>query len=357
MASTVGDEKAGSDEYQSEHMRLIFSQGLSFSGFERDHLSLNLEGKKFKDISGVSGIDSISDGRAAVLADFDNDGDLDIFLITIQGQGHLLFRNNVGNVNHFVRITVEGTSSGKDAFGSVLRLKTADGILTRIKSGGNGFLAQHDPRLLFGLGRAKQVEWVEVVWPSGQVQQFGPLKAGTSVKIVEGESHPRELAEKINRLPDPLSPEQANWQKLRVARGTPFPHLQLRSVQEDVSGISLKDGISYFINFWATWCGPCRKEMPHLQKLAPAFEAKGIELVGISLDQGLSVTEIAEFADKIGVSYPLYLINQGDILEIFGEEVFIPISILIDRSGRVAELFVGWSAESERKIRRLLDLK
>ena len=105
---------------RNDQNRLIFNKGFSFSGYERDALFLNREGKKFTDISGVSGIDSITDGRAAVFADFDNDGDEDVLLTTIQGPAHLLFRNNVGQDNHWLRIILEGgKETGRDAFGSV----------------------------------------------------------------------------------------------------------------------------------------------------------------------------------------------------------------------------------------------
>ena len=337
-------------------MRLIFNEGFSFSGFERNHLALNLAGRKFKDISGVSGIDSVRDGRSAVLADFDNDGDLDVFLTTIQGEGHLLFRNNVGQDNNRLRITLEGTASGKDAFGAVVRLKTAQGVLTRVKSGGSGFLAQHDPRLLFGLGKEEKVEWIEIAWPSGRLQRLGPIEAGTSLKIEEENDHLHRVAEKTIRLPDPLSHEQATWHKLKIRKGVELPHLELYSVQEGEKVTSLKQGISYFLNLWATWCGPCRKEMPELQKLLPEFEAKEIQLLGISLDQDLEEGPIREFAEKLGISYPLYKIDEGGIAEIFGDQVFIPLSILIDRKGRVVDIFAGWNAQSERRIHRLLDL-
>ncbi|MFB3095508.1 MAG: FG-GAP repeat domain-containing protein, partial [Candidatus Acidiferrales bacterium] len=66
-------------EALADQFRLIFEEGFSFSGYERDLLSLNLGGKKFLDISGISGIDSVTDGRGSVFADFDNDGDLDVF--------------------------------------------------------------------------------------------------------------------------------------------------------------------------------------------------------------------------------------------------------------------------------------
>ena len=163
-------------------MNLLFREGLSFSGFERDALFLNLESRGFQDISGVSGIDSISDGRAAVLADFDNDGDLDIFLTATQGEGHLLFKNNVGQANNFIRVVLEGRDSGRDAFGAVVRLKTAHGVQTRVCSGGNGFLAQPDPRLLFGLGQKEEAEWMEVLWPSGRTQRFGRILSGASAE-------------------------------------------------------------------------------------------------------------------------------------------------------------------------------
>jgi hypothetical protein len=188
---------------------LIFDQGFSFSGYERDALFLNLNGKKFLDISGVSGIDSITDGRAAVFADFDNDGDYDVFLTTIQGQSHLLFRNNVGQDNHWLRIVLEGGKEiGRDAYGSVVRVKTSAGTLTKIKAGGSGFLSQHDPRLLFGLGRDDRAQSIEVTWPNGKVENFlGDAVAGATLLLREGAGRTEPLSVPSAKLPDP----QRRW--------------------------------------------------------------------------------------------------------------------------------------------------
>src|SRR5688500_20350903 len=126
----------------------MFGQGFSFSGYERDPLYLNLGNKKFMDISGVSGIDSITDGRAGVFADFDNDGDLDVFSTTLQHQAHLLFRNNVRQDNNLLRVVLEGgEKTGRDACGSVVSVKTSAGILTKITSGGSSVIPQHNPTL------------------------------------------------------------------------------------------------------------------------------------------------------------------------------------------------------------------
>lgn len=167
-------------------IRLMDAKGFSFSGYERDSLFLSAGGRRFIDISGVSGIDSISDGRAAVFVDIDDDGDLDVFLTTIQGRAHLLFHNLAGQQNRHLRVVLEGTKSGRDAFGAEVRVKTSFGIMTKIKAGGSGFLSQHDPRLLFGLGRETGAEWVEVLWPSGIRQRFGNVPAGTTMHITEG---------------------------------------------------------------------------------------------------------------------------------------------------------------------------
>ena len=334
-------------------MQLLFNEGFSFSGYERNHLFLNLEGEKYKDISGVSGLDSLSDGRAAVTADLDNDGDQDVFVTNLQGEGHLLFRNNVGHNQHFIRIAVEGKASGRDAFGAVVRLKTSEGILTRVKSGGSGFLAQHDPRLLFGLGQAEEAEWVEIAWPSGNTQRLGPVEAGTSFKIVEGIDDLQQVPERLTRLVDPISSQQALWRKLEVAQNARFPELEMDPLEG--SEPALRSGVAYFVNLWATWCIPCRREMPELQSLLPQFRAKGIRVVGLSLDQEVESDEVAGFARELGVTYPLYKIGEEAIAQIFGEEVFIPLSILIGEKGQVVDVFEGWSPQSQQRIHQLLE--
>ncbi len=358
VASTVSDEEAGGDQYQQGHMGLIFKEGFSFSGFERDHLFLNLEGKKFKDISGVSGIDSISDGRAAVFADFDNDGDLDAFLTTIQREGHLLYRNNVGQQKGFIRVTLQGNASGRDAFGAVVRAKTSRGVQTRVKTGGEGFLAQHDPRLLFGMGDDERAEWIEVRWPSGKTQRLEAVSSDISLEIEEGVSGYRTLNERRTSLPDPLSRDERLWRQLTIRQGEKLPPLNLRPVRPAANAAEdgpAPDEAPLFINLWATWCGPCRNEMRHLQELAPRFKTSGIQLLGISLDQEAGPDAILAFAKKLGVSYPLYSIDAEGISRIFapGKE-FVPLSIFVDSEGRIAEVFAGWNPETERRIEQML---
>lgn len=178
------DQNNRIDAFLGEHLALL-KQDYSFSGYERDLVMLNLGGGRFMDISSVSGADSLSDGRAAVYFDFDDDGDTDIFLRAMHGPAHFLFRNDIGQDKNWLRVSLTGRASGTDAFGAVVRVKTALGILTRMKSGGSGFVSQSDPRLLFGLGDAKKIEWVEVTWPGGRKQRVAGARPGAHLKVVE----------------------------------------------------------------------------------------------------------------------------------------------------------------------------
>ena len=170
--------------FMGEHLALL-KKGYSFSGYERDKVWINKGDGTFYDISGISGADSISDGRAAVFGDFDNDGDLDIFLRAMHGQATFLFRNEIGQEKNSLRVVLTGTRSGKDAFGAVVRVKTPAGILTKVKHGGGRYLAQSDPRLLFGLGDAEKVDWIEVTWPNGAKQRVEGGSAGSTIRITE----------------------------------------------------------------------------------------------------------------------------------------------------------------------------
>ena len=183
MASkTDKDNKIGG--FLLEHLALL-KKDFSFSGYERNVLMLNGGHGVFSDISPISGADSIADSRAAVFVDFDDDGDHDIFLRTMHGPAHFLLRNEIGQDKNWLRVTLRGTKSGTDAFGAVVRVKLKDRTLTRWKPGGEGFVTQSDPRLLFGLGDAKEIEWVEVTWPGGKKQRIENVKAQTTLRIVE----------------------------------------------------------------------------------------------------------------------------------------------------------------------------
>lgn len=351
------DEKRGKGALRSDQDRLMFGEGFSFSGYERDPLYLNTGAKKFVDISGVSGIDSITDGRAGVFADFDNDGDLDVFMTVIQGQAHHLFRNNVGQDGNWLRVLVEGgKASGRDAFGAVVRVKSSAGTLTKIKSGGSGFISEHDPRLLFGLGKDAAARSVEVTWPNGKVERFeGEFKAGASVLLREGAGRAEALAFGRAKLPDPLTRAETFARGLKVSVGGPAPDLALRRLdgtQTSLRGL-LKPGRRLLVNVWATWCAPCRAEMPELDALRAGLAAKGVDLVGLNVDSEPDA-DVRGFMRENRVGYPVYVGGVPAIERLYAtDQLSVPMSLVIDDRGVVTEVIPGWSPSTRRRFAAL----
>ena len=342
---------------RNDQNRLIFDQGFSFSGYERDGLFLNREGKKYFEISGASGIDSITDGRAAVFADFDNDGDYDVFLTTIQGPSHLLFRNNVGQDNNWLRVVLEGgRASGRDAFGSVVRVKTSQGTLTKVKAGGSGFLSQHDPRLLFGLGQDAAAQSIEVTWPNGKSESFASeAKAGSTLLLRQGAGKAEMIAVAKTSLPDPLSRTRVLARSLKIKVGERLPDLELHSLDGKAVKLSgqIHPGHRAIVNLWATWCVPCRSEMPELQKLAGRLQAGSVDLIGINVDTD-PAADIRGFLGKAGVTYPVFQGGTPALEGLFlSDEVTVPLSIVLDENGKVTDLVSGWSNATQKKFEAL----
>jgi len=336
-------------------MGAIFKEGFSFSGYERDLLMLNLGTGEFLDVSGVSGVDSISDGRGAVFADLDNDGDLDIFLTTAQGEAHYLFRNNVGQDSAWLRVDVEGTAAGRDAYGTVVRVKSSAGLQTKLKSGGGGFLSHHDGRLLFGLGDDEAAEWVEIVWPGGETQRIDDVPARTAIRVIQREKGYVELTENRFALVDPLPRGEAFLAHLGIRRGDPLPDLALRSAAGDDAQLSdlLRPGRRKLVNFWATWCVPCAEEMPELQRLYPRLEQAGVDLVGISVDLD-TAGDVADYVASRGVTYPIYTTDESTLELLYPTgEATVPLTVLVDEEGRILEILSGWSERTERALELL----
>lgn len=92
------------------------------------------------------------------------------------------------------------------------------------------------------------------------------------------------------------------------------------------------------VNYWATWCGPCLEETPGLVKLAQERGAKGLAVVGISMDKG-DRKKVKDFVDRFQVPYPVAF--PEPMSQLSAGMVGLPTTILVDRSGRVAKTYVG----------------
>jgi hypothetical protein len=167
--------------------------GKSLSGYQQNRLFHNAGGQLFRDQAARHGLDSTRDGRGVAVADFDGDGRLDLYVANAGAPPHL-YRNLLPTGAHWLALALVGTRSNRDAVGAQARL-TAGGV-TRLRfvDGGNGFGAQSSKRLHFGLGTATGAERLEIRWPSGLRQSFGPLAADRLYRIVEGEPEAEPLA-------------------------------------------------------------------------------------------------------------------------------------------------------------------
>ena len=93
------------------------------------------------------------------------------------------------------------------------------------------------------------------------------------------------------------------------------------------------------VDFWATWCGPCREEIPHLNELYSELKGKGLEIVGISMDTD-GTDGVKDFAREFRIQYPIVM-GDEKVAESFGGIIGLPTTFIIDRNGRIAKKYIG----------------
>jgi peroxiredoxin len=166
----------------------------------------------------------------------------------------------------------------------------------------------------------------------------GSNAATPGVRVPAGEASPPtesdagsesdDVAGSLEHLPPTAIPER-------------LPAFSLNDRDGKLTPISTWGGKSLILNFWATWCAPCRREIPLLKSLAGEWAAKNVQVVGIAVD---FPDKVAKFADDLQIRYPL-LIGEEEALDIAAKlgvaSPVFPFTVFTDRRGEVVALYIG----------------
>ncbi len=138
-------------------------------------------------------------------------------------------------------------------------------------------------------------------------------------------------------------------------KGKPAPAFTL--VSTDGKKVSLGDfkGHPVIVNFWATWCGPCRLEMPWFEEFSKRYQGQGLVVLGLDQDDGMVPADVAKTAKRIGVSYPVLMPDKDErTSRAYGGVDYLPETFYIDREGKVAA--VGAGAPSKDQMENLIQM-
>jgi thiol-disulfide isomerase/thioredoxin len=135
----------------------------------------------------------------------------------------------------------------------------------------------------------------------------------------------------------------ANDNSLDVA-GKPAPDFTLESLEGKNIQLSGYKGQAVLLNFWATWCGPCKIEMPWFVELQKEYGPQGLQIVGVAMDDA-SKDDIAKFVKEMGVNYPI-LIGKEAVGNQYGGVNVLPTTFFINRDGKIVAREFGLQSRS-----------
>jgi peroxiredoxin len=142
-----------------------------------------------------------------------------------------------------------------------------------------------------------------------------------------------------------------------LTRPTVAPDFSLESLDGATMRLSDLRGKAVLLNFWATWCGPCKIEMPWFVDLQKQYGSQGLQIVGVAMDDA-SKEDIGKFAKDMGVNYPI-LIGKEAVGQQYGGVNALPETFLISRDGRIVDKIIGLESKSEIEdaIKKALDTR
>jgi len=129
-------------------------------------------------------------------------------------------------------------------------------------------------------------------------------------------------------------------------RGKAAPGFTLTTLEGKKVSLSDYKGRPVLVNFWATWCGPCKVEMPWFEELRKQYAGQGFEVLGLADDVDAGKDTIAKVAQKAGVSYPILLVDEK-VEKAYGGLDVLPMSFYVDKNGVIVEETAGLGSKDE----------
>jgi len=338
MASESADQEEDKDQGHRNHFRLLQEEGLSWSGREPNTLFQNRGDGTFDEVGNVLGLYLRLDSRGAAPADLDDDGDLDLVVYNRNNPTVKMFRNDTPGQGNVLLVDLVGVESEPMGIAAQVIATCGPRRLLRQVEAGAGFISQAPSRLHFGVGDCREVESLEIKWPSGREQIVNALAVNHRVTVTEGDDDFELTA---------LRPRNYNRLDVQPVAGelsATRPDMTLRRLDgEGERSLADLDDETVVINFWATWCTACLLEMPDLEQLSRRFAGK-VRFLGVSLDEGKDDVDILTFAAERGTSYEQLwgtIEDQAPFSSLAGAPVgSIPLTAVI-HEGIVRAVFAG----------------
>jgi peroxiredoxin len=129
------------------------------------------------------------------------------------------------------------------------------------------------------------------------------------------------------------------------------PDFTLKSLQSNNIKLSEQAGNVVLLNFWASWCGPCRKEMPLLNDLHNKYKTLGFSVVGVNVEQESSLAK--SFISSYPVDFPILLDDSNKVSKLYDVNA-MPTTVIIDRNGVVRHLHKGYKAGDEKVYQKMV---
>lgn len=361
-----------------DQLGLLIGQGHSFSGRERNCCFLNTglrrdrgggraakdkDCPEFADVSAAANLDLPDDARGIVAADWDHDGDLDLWITTRTAPGIRFLRNELPRDADSVMLRLQGRTCNRDAIGARVEMEFDDRpqAFTETVRAGDSFVSQSSKRLHFGLGGSQNVSRVSVRWPgTNTAEQFAGVSAGGYFLLEQGSGQAVQVARDSGRasklIPTkPLLPTPTDATRVVLSRRRKFPDLEFSDFEGQRKSLSNGDHLR-LVNLWASWCVPCLGELQELKSRADQLRGRDLRIVALStdavgdVDNPGNVQNAIELTRKLGLPFDTGLADDQLLRQIqklttdaFYREkpLAVPSSFLIDRQGRVAVVYRG----------------